>query len=44
MQSVHALFFLVSWGIVRLSPLCTSSTVWPVVPDDEMMSVEQSVE
>jgi hypothetical protein len=25
-------FFLVSWGGVRLSPLVTSATVWPIVP------------
>jgi carnitine O-palmitoyltransferase 1 len=26
-------FFVVSWGGVRLSPLATSATNWPVVPD-----------
>jgi hypothetical protein len=25
-------FFLVSWGGVRLSPLGTSATIWPIVP------------
>jgi hypothetical protein len=25
-------FFLVSWGGVRLSPLGTSATNWPIVP------------
>jgi hypothetical protein len=25
-------FFLVSWGGMRLSPLCTSATNWPIVP------------
>jgi hypothetical protein len=24
--------FLVSWGGVRLSPLGTSATIWPIVP------------
>jgi hypothetical protein len=40
------LVFLVSWGGVRLSPLGTSATNWPIVPapDDRMMSVEQLVE
>jgi hypothetical protein len=39
-------FFLVSWGGVRLSPLGTAATNWPIVPapDDKMMNVEQSVE
>jgi hypothetical protein len=26
------IFFLVSWGEVRPSPLGTSATVWPIVP------------
>jgi hypothetical protein len=25
-------FFLVSWGGVRLGPLCTSATIWHIVP------------
>jgi hypothetical protein len=25
-------FFLISWGGVRLSPLGTSVTIWPIVP------------
>jgi hypothetical protein len=25
-------FSLVSWGGVRLSPLGTSATIWPIVP------------
>jgi hypothetical protein len=25
-------FFLVSWGGVRLGPLGTSATIWPIVP------------
>jgi hypothetical protein len=31
------LFFLISWGGVRLSPLVTSATKWPIVPvaDDQ---------
>jgi hypothetical protein len=38
-------FFLVSWGWVRLSPLGTSATNWPIVParmmdDDECGSVD----
>jgi hypothetical protein len=38
-------FFLVSWGGVRLSPLGTSATNWPIVPPRMMMmNVEQSVE
>jgi hypothetical protein len=36
-------FFLVSWGGVRLSPLGTSATNWPIVPapmmDDECGAV-----
>jgi hypothetical protein len=24
--------FLVSWGVVRLSPLGTSATNWPIIP------------
>jgi hypothetical protein len=27
-----AVFFLVSWGGVRLNPLGTSATTWPTVP------------
>jgi hypothetical protein len=30
-----AFFFLVSWGGLRLSPLGTSATVWPIVPAPE---------
>jgi hypothetical protein len=30
--SIHELFFLVSWGGVRLSALGTSATNWPTVP------------
>jgi hypothetical protein len=39
-------YLQVSWGGVRLSPLDTSATNWPIVPapDDKMMSVEWSVE
>jgi hypothetical protein len=36
------LFFFVSWGGVRLSPLGTSATNWPIVPapdDDECGAV-----
>jgi hypothetical protein len=36
-------FCLVSWGGVRLSPLGTSATIWPIVPaldDDKGVSVE----
>jgi hypothetical protein len=31
------IFFLVSWGCVRLSPLGTSANIWPIVPapDDD---------
>jgi hypothetical protein len=38
-------FCLVYWSGVRLSPLGTTATNWPIVPaPDDMMSVEQSVE
>jgi hypothetical protein len=26
------IFYLVSWGVVRLSPLGTAATNWPIVP------------
>jgi hypothetical protein len=29
---IFCLVFLVCWGVVRLSPLGTSATVWPIVP------------
>jgi hypothetical protein len=29
---VDDLFFLILWGGVRLSPLDTSATNWPIVP------------
>jgi hypothetical protein len=31
-SSSSSFFFLVSWGGVRLSPLCTSANIWPIVP------------
>jgi hypothetical protein len=31
-MDVGLVFFLVSWGGVRLSPLGTSATNWPIVP------------
>jgi hypothetical protein len=35
--------FLVSWGGMRLGTLCTSATIWPIVPalviDDECAAV-----
>jgi hypothetical protein len=40
-------YHVVSWGRVRLSPLGTSATTWPIAPapdDKMMMNVEQSVE
>jgi hypothetical protein len=38
-------FFIVSWTEVRLSPLGTSATVWPIVPapmmnDDECGAID----
>jgi hypothetical protein len=39
LEFLFLLIFLISWGGVRLSPLGTSATVWPIVPapddDDE---------
>jgi hypothetical protein len=29
---VSLVFFLISWSGVRLSPLSTSATIWPIVP------------
>jgi hypothetical protein len=34
-QQKTSIFFLISWGGVRLSPLGTSATVWPIVPDPD---------
>jgi hypothetical protein len=31
-SNLNTVFFLVSWGGVRLSPLGTSATNWPIVP------------
>jgi hypothetical protein len=30
--ALHLFYFLVSWGGVRLSPLGTATTNWPIVP------------
>jgi hypothetical protein len=32
LTTLSVVFFLVSWGGVRLSPLGTSATNWPIVP------------
>jgi hypothetical protein len=31
-RNVRSVFFLVSWGGVRMSPFGTSATNWPIVP------------
>jgi hypothetical protein len=33
-----SVYFLVSWGRVRLSPLGTSATNWPIVPSPGAIS------
>jgi hypothetical protein len=39
--NLQTLFFcLVSWGGVRLSPLSTSATNWPIVPAPDMIDHE----
>jgi hypothetical protein len=45
MNIIYLFFSLVSWGRVRLSPLGTSATIWPIVPapnnaDDERGTVD----
>jgi hypothetical protein len=29
---IYILFLRISWGWVRLSPLYTPATIWPIVP------------
>jgi hypothetical protein len=33
--SNYQLLSLVSWGGLRLSPLVTSATIWPVIPSPD---------